>query len=79
MAGQAVLLIQSGENLWSAANQQPLPYGAVVLAIPDGSDALTVVTAYVAQYDWPVGTEATFATLGTPSVFDMVANWVQKS
>jgi hypothetical protein len=79
MAGQAVLLIRSGENLWQAANQQPLPFGAAVIPIPDGQTALDAVAAYVAQFDYPVGTEATFADLGTPSTFDMTASWVQKS
>lgn len=78
MAGQAVLLIQSGNNLWTAANQQSLPYGAVVIPIPDGQTALDAVTAYVSTIDYPVGTEATFAELGAPSVFDMKASWVQK-
>jgi hypothetical protein len=79
MAGQAVLLIKSGENTWSCANQVPTPFGAVVIAIPDGQTALQAVAAYVGQFDYPVGTEATFADLGTPSTFDMTASWVQKS
>lgn len=77
MAGTAVLLVQSGSNLWSTSNQQPQPYGAATIPYPDGSTALAAVTAYVAQYQWPVGTVATFADLGTPATYQMEANWVK--